>query len=237
MMKDLIGIPRSIIPACDVDVARFEEIVKSTSDIEYVGAYKIGAALALSVGLREVVKLAKRYTDKPLIYDHQKAGTDIPETGAHLIKTIKECKIDALIIFPLAGPKTQTTWINAAKEVGLPIILGGHMTHDRFLVSEGGYVDDAAIDKMYQLSATHKIRDYVVPGNKPDVIKRIREDLIARDIEPIFYAPGFVDQGGKISDAAKVAGPRWHAIVGRAIYESRNMKEAALLQISNLKTL
>jgi len=41
------------------------------------------------------------------------------------------------------------------------------------------------------------------------------------------YVPGFVAQGGMISEVAKVAGPRWHAIVGRAIYGSHNIRSAA----------
>lgn len=236
-MKDIIGVSRSIIPACDVDIVRFEKIVAETSDIEYVGAYKIGAALALSVGFPKVVEVARRYNKKPLIYDHQKAGTDIPETGEHLIQVLKDCGVDALIIFPLAGPKTQTTWINAAKEIGLPIISGGHMTHDAFLASEGGYIEDASIGKMFDISASHKIRDYVVPGNKPEVIKKIRSQLTSLGIQPVFYAPGFISQGGAISEAAQVAGPRWHAIIGRAIYEAADIRKATLALTTNLKTL
>ena len=44
----------------------------------------------------------------------------------------------------------------------------------------------------------------------------------------MFYTPGFVAQGGKISDAARVAGDNWHAIVGRGIYKAKNKKQAAL---------
>lgn len=233
-MKNIIGINRSIIPACDVNKQRYEEIIKETHDIPKVGGYKIGAALGLSVGLPTLVDIARRYTDKPLIYDHQKAATDIPDTGKDFNSILKASGIDAVILFPLAGPATQTAWIQSAQEVNLPVICGGHMTHERFLVSEGGYIDDASIDKMFTNAAYHGVTDYVVPGNKPEVIKRIRQLLSESKIAPVFYAPGFISQGGSISEAASVAGPRWHAIVGRAIYEAQDIQKATSSLISNL---
>lgn len=233
-MSEIIKDYKSIIPACDVNKDKYEEIIRETHKIPEVGAYKISASLALSVGLPRLVDIARRYTEKPLIYDHQKAGTDIPKTGKEFTATVKKCGINAIIIFPLSGPKTQTAWIQSAQEVDLPVIAGGHMTHEGFLRTDGGYIDDDAIEKMYTNSAFLGVTDYVVPGNKPDVIKRIRSVLLANKIEPVFYAPGFISQGGSISEAALVAGPRWHAIVGRAIYESRDIKKAALSLITHL---
>jgi len=233
-MSQIIKIERSIIPACDVDKNKYEEIIRETHSIPQVGAYKISASLGLSVGLPVLVEIARHYTDKPLIYDHQKAGTDIPDTGKEFVATMKNCGINALIIFPLAGPATQTAWIQSAQNVGLPVITGGHMTHERFLASDGGYIDDAAIDKMYSNSAYHGVTDYVVPGNKPEVIKEIRTLLLTSKIDPVFYAPGFISQGGSISKAAAVAGPRWHAIVGRAIYEARDIQKAVQSLITHL---
>jgi len=233
-MGKIIDIERSIIPACDVDKDKYEEIIRETSDITQIGAYKIGAALALSTGLPMLVDIARRHTKKPLIYDHQKAGTDIPEIGEKFVATLKESGIDALIIFPLAGPVTQTAWIKYAQKVDLPVIIGGYMTHESFLSSEGGYVDDIAINKIYTNAASLGVTHYVVPGNKPQVIEMIRNLLLDMNIDPIFYAPGFIVQGGNISEAANAAGPHWHAIVGRAIYEARDVQKAAQSLIKNI---
>ena len=233
-MQKIINADRSIIPACDVNKDRYEEIIRETCEIPQVGAYKISAALAVSVGLSTLVEIAKRYTKKPLIYDHQKAGTDIPDTGEEFTAVVKDAGIDALIIFPLAGPATQEAWIKSAQKVNLPVIIGGYMTHDRYLSSEGGYIEDTAIDKMYSNAAFQRVNHYVVPGNKPKVIERIRSLLLNNGIEPIFYAPGFISQGGSISEAAHVAGPQWHAIVGRAIYDALNIRRAAESLIKNL---
>ena len=193
-----------------------------------VGAYKISAVLALSVGVTEVVRIASKHSDKPLIYDHQKAGTDIPETGQAFAAMLKQSGISALIIFPLAGPATQTAWTNFAKEVDLPVIVGARMTHENFLLSEGGYIDDSAVDTIFERAAHAGVTDFVVPGNKPEVFSRVRRFLSPFGIDPVFYAPGFIAQGGVISEAAKVAGPRWHAIVGRAIYDAKDILQATL---------
>ena len=227
-MDDIIKIERSIIPACDVGKDKYEEIIRKTHNIPQVGAYKIGAALGLSVGLPTLVEIARKYTDKPLIYDHQKAGTDIPDTAKDFVATLKKCGIAAVILFPLAGPATQTAWIQSAHQEGLPIIVGGMMTHDSFCVSDGGYIDNAAINTIYSNAASFGVSDYVVPGNKPEIIQEIRNLLLASKVEPIFYAPGFITQGGTISKAASVAGPRWHAIVGRAVYEAYDIRRTTL---------
>ncbi len=227
-MSNIISVDRSIIPACDVDNSKYEEIIRETCDIPKIGGYKIGAALALSVGLPSLVKIARQYTKKPLIYDHQKAGTDVPDTAKGFMAVLKESGVDAVILFPLSGPATQMVWIQSAKEANLQVIVGGHMTHERYLASEGGYIEDNAVQKIYSNAADQAISDFVVPGNKPEVIQKIRKMLQFKKIAPVFYAPGFIAQGGSISEAASVAGPKWHAIVGRALYEATDIRKAAL---------
>jgi orotidine-5'-phosphate decarboxylase len=229
-----LPVNHSIIPACDSDFDRYEDVIRATHDLERVSAYKLGASLCLRHGLDRVVIAAREFTNKPLIYDHQKAGTDIPETAHRFMETIKSCGIDAVILFPLAGPETQTAWIASAQAVGLSVIVGGYMTHSQFTTSEGGYILPEAIDRIYTLAATNGVSDFVVPGNKPDVIRRLRSFLPTYQAEFAFFAPGFIRQGGKLSEAARVAGPRWHAIVGRALYESSDIRGKALSLLDRL---
>jgi len=199
------------------------------SDFSEVTAYDV-----IPNGLSRIVEITEKHTDKPIIYDHQKAGTDIPDMGEKFAKVCKNAGVDAIILFPQSGPETEKVWIEAAKEEDLGIIVGGLMTHPKYVRSEGGYLADEAVMRMYLNGADLGVTDFVVPGNKPDDIKRIKETLEERGISPTFYAPGFVAQGGEISDAAKVAGKNWHAIVGRGIYESENIRQAALEYTSNL---
>jgi len=225
---------RSVIPACDVPLELYERIVKETADIEGIGGYKVGFFLGLDYGLPKIVEIARKYTDKPIIYDHQKAGTDIPDMGGKFAKICKKSGIDAVILFPQSGPETEKAWIEAAKEEGLGVIVGGLMTHPKYKKSEGGFLADESILEMYLIAADLGVKDFVVPGNRPDDIRRIREALEEKGIAPRFYAPGFVAQGGEITEATKVAGDHWHAIVGRGIYKAEDIKKAALEYTSKI---
>jgi orotidine-5'-phosphate decarboxylase len=230
----IIQTDRSVIPACDVPLDLFEKIVKETGDIEKIGGYKIGFFLGLDHGLPKVVEVAREYTDKPIIYDHQKAGTDIPDLGARFVDVCERAGVDAIILFPQSGPETEEKWVKAAQEKELGVIVGGLMTHPRYVRSEGGYLADEAIMEMYGNAADLGVADFVVPGNRPDDIDNIRKSLEERGVTPTFYAPGFVAQGGVISDATKVAGDYWHAIVGRGIYRAEDIRAAALELTSKL---
>ncbi len=66
-----------VIIACDVDdINILRDLVRSTCDIEGIVGYKIGANLALKYGLKHLTDDIDFHL--PVIYDHQKAGTDIP---------------------------------------------------------------------------------------------------------------------------------------------------------------
>lgn len=215
---------KTIMIACDVDAPRFEQIVKQTADMGAVGSYKIGFYLALKYGLPQIAKIAREYTDKPLVYDHQKAATDIPETGKMFAEACASSGIDAVILFPQAGPETEKAWIYYCKQAGLGVIVGGLMTHKAYRKSEGGFLDDEQIYNIYSIAAKTGINDFVVPGNKPNEIRKIKTIVENAGSRPVFYAPGFIAQGGSITEAARAAGERWHAIVGRAVYESKDIK-------------
>lgn len=241
---------RTIIPACDVSFDKFKEIVNCTADVEKVGAYKVGISF-LDVGLKAVVDATREHTNKPVIYDHQKAGTDIHEsTPDKFMDSMKRAGINAVILFPQAGPVTEYEWIKAAQERELGVIVGGEMTHPRYLegdLTQGknkeytklfkdlginreltGYLRKSAPEDMYELAARMGITDFVVPGNKPDKIAHYKQLIENCGVkQPVFYSPGLVAQGGKISDGAKAAGERFHAIVGRGIYKAEDMKKAA----------
>lgn len=220
---------RSVIPACDVeDLKHLEQLVQHTCDVDGIGAYKVGAILTIRYGLPKLVEIVRKFTDLPVIYDHQKGMTDIDELGRPFARAVKEAGASAIIGFPQAGPATQEAWIKACREVGLEVIIGGEMTHPKYKASEGGYIRDDALDEIYRMAAQLGVKDFVVPGNKVERVQHYRSLLLPMVGEELtFYAPGFILQGGKISEVARVAGSRWHAIVGRAIYAAPNMREAA----------
>ena len=224
----IIKYERSIIPACDVtSLEDLKKLIEQTHDIKGIGGYKIGLVLGLTFGLPKVVKTIREFTDLPIIYDHQKAGTDIPDLGQKFAKLCKDAGLDAVILFPQAGPETEEAWIKACKEVGLEVLIGGEMTHPKYKKSEGGFISDEALDKIYLNAAKLGVKNFVVPGNRIERIKHYRSILKSIVKELTFFAPGFVAQGGEITEAAKAAGNFWHAIVGRGIYKAEDMRKAA----------
>ncbi len=257
MLNKIIPLDRSIVPACDFDLDTFEEVVKETADIEKIGGYKIGPALTGRPGYDKVVEVAKKYTDKPLILDSQKWGTDIPDTAEKILRPVKESGIDAVILFPQSGPATEYEWIKTAQDLGLGVIVGGEMTHPRYLEgddSEGkdvwyseifrklgierkitGFIRESAPRDMYEIAARMEANNFVVPGNKPEAIKIYRQMMKIWNIEDdTYWSPGLVAQGGETSKGAKAAGKRFHAIIGRGIYKEKDKRKAAIDLTSQL---
>ena len=229
----IIKLNKSIIPSCDVsDLSKLKNLVKETCSVEGIGGYKIGLELCLKFGIPRVVGVIKELTDLPIIYDHQKAATDIPELGEKFAKSVRG--VDAVILFPFTGPETEKAWIKACKKEKLGVIVGGEMTHKGFLESEGGFISEKESLKIYETAAGEKINDFVVPGNKPEKIKLYRAFLEARGIKPVFYSPGLIAQGGNITESAQAAGESWHAIVGRALYNTKDIHKAAKELVKNL---
>jgi len=225
-MSKIIAIDKSIIPACDVpDLETLSKLVEGTASVEGIGAYKIGLQLVLPFGMQKVVETIRAKSDLPIIYDHQKAATDIPALGK---KFASACKgVDAVILFPQAGPVTEKEWIAAVKDAGFGVIVGGEMTHEGYLETDGGFINAKAPEKIYEIAAENGVSDFVVPGNKPDRIKHYKEFLEGKGVEPVFYSPGLVAQGGEITESAMAAGERWHAIVGRGLYQAEDITAAA----------
>jgi len=258
MMGRIINANRSVVPACDFPLEVFEKLVKATGDIAGIGGYKIGPALTGRPGYDSVIRVAREHTDKPLIFDPQKWGTDIPDTAPNLLTPVKEAGFDAVIIFPESGPATELSWIRAAQDLGLGVIVGGEMTHPRYLqgdVSNGrdldyttafkllgmrkqptGFIRSDAPSEMYEVAARLGVEDFVVPGNKPDQILLYKGQLeFVVKGTPTFWSPGLVAQGGDISEGARAAGRSFHAIVGRGIYRADDMRRAAEEHCSKLE--
>ncbi len=236
-MDPIISNKRSLIVDCQFNsLEKFREVLLSTGDLSGVGGYKIGPALTGRAGYDRAINMARNLTsNKALIWDGQKWGTDTPHTAKDNLGSVRDAGFDAVILFPLAGPKTEEVWIKAARNCGLGVIVGGEMTHEKYLRSEGGYIADEAIFEMYLNAAVLGVRDFVVPGNKPNSIREIKK-VLEMSIEGDFnlYSPGFVTQNGDLTESAEVAGDKFHAIVGRGIYNALDMRQASMNLISKL---
>jgi orotidine-5'-phosphate decarboxylase len=228
-MRKLFQLERGVIPACDVyDIKTFRTLIEATCNLEGVVGYKIGALVGLTYGLPQLVSIVKEYTDLPVIYDHQKAGTDIPQMGEKFATICAEAGIKGVIIFPQAGPQTEAAFIKSISEKGLIPLVGGEMTHQGYLAKEGGFIRDDAPVEMYTIAAEKGVEYFVIPGNKPEVIKQYHTLLSRMVNEPKYCMPGIGRQGGDIKAAFEsLEGAAAYAIIGREIYEHKDMAAAA----------
>lgn len=224
----MFGRRYGIILACDVSSLQdLSTLIQCGEKSETVVGYKIGFTLGLRFGLHRVVETIRRDSSRPIIYDHQKAGTDIPQMGTPLAKCCKEAGISGIIIFPLAGPETMISFIEAIRKGGAIPIIGGVMTHPAFLRGEGGYIDDSAPSEIYRKAAENGVEHFVLPGNRPKLIRKY-VDEISQVIEcASVLMPGIGTQGGQIGEAFDAAREnRCYAIVGSAIYKAPDMEKA-----------
>jgi orotidine-5'-phosphate decarboxylase len=206
---------RMIIPALDVtELQQIETLISKVDRHDLVYGYKIGFSLGLSYGLPKVVETIRRLSSKPVIYDHQKAATDIPDTGKLFARVMKESRVDEVILFPQAGPATLEAWISALAEQELTTIVGGIMTHPRFVQSEGGFISDGGVVDMYRIAYEHGVRRFVVPLTKPQATAAVIREA-GLDERCVFYSPGYGQQGG---DPAAFAFLNTHyLIIGRSL--------------------
>lgn len=209
-----------IIPSLDtLSLDEALACVQETHHRNSIYGYKVGFSLGLRFGLHAFTAKCREITAKPLIYDHQKAATDIPETGALFANTLRECGITEGILFPQAGARTLAAWAKALSENQLKVIVGGMMTHEGYVLSEGGYLDDKSIVRMYQNAWDLGVRSFVTPLTRPEFVASLIKTIPAMaDAE--FYSPGFGAQGGSRNGYPNIA--KHYVIVGRRLLAANN---------------
>lgn len=204
-----------IIPALDTtDLSEMKSIVEEIDHFDIIYGYKLGFSLGLGFGLPRAVDIIRAHTRKPVIYDHQKAATDIPDTGDLFARIMRDSGVNEVILFPQAGPVTLLAWIASLQKVSLRVIVGGLMTHAGYTVSEGGYIADDAITSMYRTAYEAGVSDFVVPLTKPDTVKSTIADA-GLDSDCAFYSPGYGKQGGNPHAFEFIR--NHHLIIGRSL--------------------
>ncbi|MBF0545472.1 MAG: hypothetical protein HQM08_13610 [Candidatus Riflebacteria bacterium] len=212
-----------IIPALDIrDIVKMENLIREINDHPFVYGYKVGFSLGLTYGLPKIVETIRKYTKKPVIYDHQKAGTDIPDTGSVFAEVMKNAGLEEVIIFPQAGPVTEDSWIDALIAKSLKVIVGGVMTHKSFLQSEGGFISDSGVEQIYSAAIKKGVTSFVVPLTKGGLVENLLQK-IPFPTNSEFYSPGFGKQGGNPCDFPSIK--KHYLITGRSLLESKNPVE------------
>ncbi len=219
---------RGIVCACDVDdLDAVTRLVEAIDPVEGVVGYKLGSLLTLRHGLAAVVRAFRKVTPKLLLYDHQKAGLDIPSMAAEYVSVCRDAGVDALILFPLGGPSAVDAFVGKTLAAGLRPVVGGALPLPDYLVRGGGYVVPSALARITERAYALGARDFIVPATDVDTIQRQARLLTARGGGRLFL-PGIGPLGGEIAKAfAATRGLSSYAVVGRAIYAASDPQEAA----------
>ncbi len=217
-----------IICATDLDdLETIARLVEAIDSVEGVVGYKFGSLLALRFGLAAVVKAFRRLTSKSLIYDHQKAGLDIPSMAPEFAAVCRDAGMDALILFPLAGPGSLDAFVGATLKAGLVPIVGGALPLSDYLAPGGGFVAEDALPRILDRAHALGARDFIIPATDTHAIRN-RAATFATDGGPRLYLPGIGPLGGDITRAFEAARPLCsYAIIGRAIYAAKDPAVAA----------
>jgi orotidine-5'-phosphate decarboxylase len=218
-----------VMPALDIE--NFDDVlrlVESTTLIEGIIGYKLGLTAVLRIGLFEAIRRVRGITPLPIIYDHQKAGLDVPSMAQKLTNLVADAGADALILFPVAGPTAVAKFVESSIASGLTPLVGGELAVDDYTVSGGGFIGDNALVRIIELAASHSATNFIVPAHSSDRVRVLAEHARSVANDPALFLPGIGDLGGSIPKAFDAAGHiRAYAIVGRAIYNAQNPAEAA----------
>ena len=220
-----------ILPALDMDsLDEMARLVELTTRIEGVIGYKLGLTATLRLGLEGAVRLLRAVTDLPLIYDHQKAGPDVPDMAAKFASTCRAAGVDGVILFPVAGPRAVREFVGGVLKNHLLPLVGGDLPLPDYNVSGGGFIADDALERIFALALETGARHFIVPANKPEKVRRHAENLTRALARPSLFLPGIGPLGGSIAETfGQARGCNLYAVVGRAIYGAPDPVEAAKL--------
>ena len=222
---------RSYVVACD-NPEIFPSDIRETRLIPEIGGFKAPAVSGF-MGWQKWVKTGRSYTDKPFFYDHQKGGTDVPDTYRSFIRYVKKAGFDAIILYPRLDdePETHEFFFSDALNAGLKVMAGGKMTHQNFNAEQYGRAF-----KIYETAFKMGVRNFGVPANSQNDLEfssKILKKYANKNVD--FFPIGIGPQGGNIEDVIKLFGKvRFHPIIGRLIYESDNIHQTALDLASKL---
>src|SRR5665213_23463 len=223
--EPFFGTEKGVVWAADVEPDEFAETMVKIGDAKGLVGVKIGFEVGLGLSLEDATSIVRNTSDAKVLYDHQKAGNDIPDTSINFVRAMKKAKVDGAILFPFTGPETQTAWTKALQSEGLGVFTGAEMTHPKFNRPDGGSLSESALNNIVDLALDLGVGDFIVPGNKAASVEKWRKRIEQyRGVGNFaLAAPGFVDQGGSITEAGAVAGEIWHPIIGRGIHANKDM--------------
>ncbi len=229
-----------IVPALDIDShEHLEFVVRATAKRRGIAGYKLGLTSVLRFGLAESVRRLRGMTDLPILYDHQKAGPDMPDMAKKYTAMCQEAEVDGLILFPVAGPTAVDSFVGEAIRADLFPVVGGEIPVPDYGVSGGGYMLDDALDRILVRAVANKADHFVLPAHDKVKIERWSKWIAANVKDPLVMMTGFGSLGGTIEEAFAAASVcrRRFAIVGRLITGAKAPGDAAERMFEQMQAL
>lgn len=215
----------------DVDLGDMRRILADINSLKKeVGGLKIGSLLVWKYGLGKVVSEIKTMCDFPVIFDAQKAGTDIPSIIEEQVKLASDIGVDAFIASALgAGSKTLESFVKASLKRNLVPIVVLEMTHPM----ANAFLREDAGKKVLTQCLEMGVENFVAPGNSPERIRMYRNLASEMHKTMKVFSPGIGPQGGG-PDTAVEAGADF-VIVGRSIYQAKDPREEVIAMYQLIK--
>ncbi len=221
---------RSIIVASSLRPERFCELVNKIEVVTGLGGYEIGLKIAIGKTLVKAVDAIRNIrSGAVVIYNYQKAGINIVNNDINFAKKMAEADVDAAILFPFTDPQVEEN-IKELHDEGVEVIIGTEMTQPRKRHNEGDYTHQDALRRMFDQAVELGVRDFVVPGNRPDKVaesKAYLDEAVGEDWYSLF-STGFITQDGTITEAGQAAGYSWHNIIGQGITKVEDLYAAVI---------
>lgn len=224
-MDEIINFNRSIVPACDVNFTTYTNMLVELGDLSELGALKIGPELGLKYTLHKVVEETKKYSNAPLIYDHQAGGCDIPKIGKRISRIVRDAGFDAIIFKPKKNNlESLKEHIGDAQKTGLKVMVVGRMTHEKTFISKEDFRQSMEI---YETSFEKGVYNFGVPSNDPQFLRTLNKTYSGKNVS--WFPIGIGSQGGKVEEMVKIFGDSpIHPIVGEEIYGDQDVRQAAM---------
>jgi orotidine-5'-phosphate decarboxylase len=204
-----------------------KNLIEKTSP--YICAIKLGRQTVLNLGMDKTRTLieASHSNELPCIID-DKLG-DIDETNSAISQAYFELGFDGIIVNPIAGWKGGLEPVfTSAQKAGKGVIVLVYMSNPGASEAYGQLVLRNSRGKprpQYEIFAEKAAQwgadGAVVGGNRPDIVKKVRETL-HNGIH--IYSPGIGTQGGKVLRASNAGSDFF--IIGRSITRSSDPERA-----------
>lgn len=174
---------------------------------EHIDVIKLNYPLVLRAGLSIIGELKRSYA-QPILADFKVA--DVPVTNDRIVRMVEQAGADAIMLHGFIGVDALRSAKRTARSIKLFVVTQ--------LTSPGGLDFGAAFSEDFaRLAALLDFDGVQAPGNRPEVVTRLREIV---GPERIIVCCGIGAQGGLFGSAIQ-AGASFE-IIGRAIYEAKD---------------